>query len=364
MLNQIRNIARSVLNEAYSAWGRVDDVVGEDLFAGVEEKHQKARGDILEVGQDVLEDLGDFRDEIRDARQKVRKEINEVTGDIVEDFQDLSDDVRAALRMEAARVSNMLRDKNRLAFLFLTSPDHLTRATSALRLAFSEYRRQHVLQRFASRYGDEFKHFSDRRGFAVLRNVQSQADHVAGANTLSFLRRLHLVIRSTAKWEEAKEANDFNVVKPHFVAMIRDVRERAKAKAEIMGVPTPYDALMDEFTPGLRCEHIDMIAEGLIPHCQKQRNLRLRDLRNPEVAAEAWHMPVEKQLKLSERILDMMGIPEEKREIKTASHPICVGNTKRVHVALRFDENDFHVFGAGHSARRGAWPVPPKSTGP
>ncbi|MFZ0695415.1 MAG: carboxypeptidase M32, partial [Alphaproteobacteria bacterium] len=59
-------------------------------------------------------------------------------------------------------------------------------------------------------------------------------------------------------WRKARGASDFESVRPLLQIVLELTRESAKAKSEKLGV-TPFDALLDEFDPGLRASEVDRL---------------------------------------------------------------------------------------------------------
>jgi len=61
-------------------------------------------------------------------------------------------------------------------------------------------------------------------------------------------------------WEEARIANDFKLFEPHLEALVAlKIKE-----TELLGYEeNPYDALLDEFEPGLTVKDLDVLFAGV-----------------------------------------------------------------------------------------------------
>ena len=60
------------------------------------------------------------------------------------------------------------------------------------------------------------------------------------------------------RWREAREANDFNVLAPQLDETVKLVRSKAELLGQRFSLE-PWDALADEFTPGLLARDIETI---------------------------------------------------------------------------------------------------------
>ena len=75
-----------------------------------------------------------------------------------------------------------------------------------------------------------------------------------------------------AVWREARPAGDFAMIKPHLEKIVSLVKEAAIRKAEKLHC-SPYEALMDEYEPGLKIADVDRIFDdyaGFLPGFLKQ----------------------------------------------------------------------------------------------
>src|SRR5262249_49641854 len=68
--------------------------------------------------------------------------------------------------------------------------------------------------------------------------------------------------RCDTLWRKARPESDFAMVRPELETLLGLVRQVARAKAEKLGV-SPYEALLDEFEPGMRVAEIDRLFDGL-----------------------------------------------------------------------------------------------------
>ncbi len=196
--------------------------------------------------------------------------------------------------------------------------------------------------------------------------AQAQADHRSGggglgpweAANLREMKRIHahaaavpgdLVVaesKATSKaemaWREARAASDFALLRPHLEAVLAAERAIAQAKGAALGL-SPYDALLDQFDPGLRGSFIDPLFDRLrieLPGLlAAAREAQAGDSAAP--AALAGLYPVAAQRDLGERLMRAVGFDFERGRLDTSLHPFCGGATSDVRITTRYSADDF-----------------------
>ncbi len=151
--------------------------------------------------------------------------------------------------------------------------------------------------------------------------------------------------RATSKaemaWREARATNDFALLRPHLEAVLAAERAIAQAKGAALGL-VPYDALLDQFDPGLRQSFVDPLFDRL---CAELPGL-LAAAREAQAAAAApappaGSYPVAAQHALGERLMRAIGFDFERGRLDVSLHPFCGGATSDVRITTRYQENDF-----------------------
>ncbi|WP_090793794.1 carboxypeptidase M32 [Pelagirhabdus alkalitolerans] len=154
--------------------------------------------------------------------------------------------------------------------------------------------------------------------------------------------------QSESIWQQAKETSDFSLLKPYLEDLIAYNRKFAR----IWGYDNhPYDALLNQYEPGLTTEILDPIFDRLK---QALKDLLKRTQKSEvEVDTEMLlhHFPKEDQRAFGELVLEKMGYNFNAGRLDETIHPFAIGiNPKDVRVTTRFVENDFRVglFGTIH----------------
>jgi len=147
--------------------------------------------------------------------------------------------------------------------------------------------------------------------------------------------------RAEMAWRDARAGNDFASLRPHLEEVLRLQRETGRCKGEALGLEV-YDALLDQYDPGLRRSRIDPLfgqlrAElpGLI------REARALQERAGAPVPIAGTFPVAAQRALGETLMRAVGFDFDRGRLDTSLHPFCGGATGDVRITTRYSEDDF-----------------------
>lgn len=144
--------------------------------------------------------------------------------------------------------------------------------------------------------------------------------------------------RSETVWEEAKDKSDFSLFQPHLARMI----DYARKFAEYYGYEdSPYDALIEEYEPGMTSAELKTIItplrEELVPFIKRL----LKDGKRPENTFMQGTFPEEMQRTLSSRALAAMGYDFDAGRLDQAVHPFTTTiGPNDVRVTTRFLPHD------------------------
>lgn len=144
-------------------------------------------------------------------------------------------------------------------------------------------------------------------------------------------------------WVEARENRQFKQFEP----ILRKIVSLNQRVAEAIGYAnSPYDALLDEYEPGLTVEQIDPLFASL----KAELVPLLRAIQDSGRPVETDFLytgvfPKEEQLAFSRRVLTAMGFDFEAGRLDLSPHPFTSGaGTLDVRLTTRVDEHD--VFSA------------------
>ena len=174
---------------------------------------------------------------------------------------------------------------------------------------------------------------------ANLRAMRRQRDH-AIATPVSLISRLaHATSLAEVRWAEARERNDFQVFAPHLEEVLQLVRDKAALLGQALGL-APYDALIDEFTPGLRTTEIDVIFKAL----SRKLPTLIRNAIERQVSLAP--LPIGgrfssgKQRQLITEVMKALGFPFGRGRLDESEHPFTEGVPGDIRVTTRLDNSN------------------------
>jgi carboxypeptidase Taq len=174
---------------------------------------------------------------------------------------------------------------------------------------------------------------------ANLREMRRERDHAIGTPPSLVSRLARAVARAEAMWREARERNDFSVLAPHLDEVVKLTRNRAATLGQHLGLE-PYDALADEFTPGLRARDLTQTFATLSQRLPGLVGEAL-DLQGGGPAAPITaRVPAWKQRHLAVEVMKALGFPFERGRFDPADRPFTEGVPGDIRVTSRFDPGD------------------------
>jgi carboxypeptidase Taq len=149
-------------------------------------------------------------------------------------------------------------------------------------------------------------------------------------------------------WAAARKANDFASFRPHLEKIVKLKREEARAVAPSGG--DLYEALLDEFEPGMKAKDaekmINDLAAGLVPIVAA-----IAQKPNPPSPLVGRAYDVEKQKVLCAMIPPALGLIASESRLDVSAHPFSqrIGQGD-VRITTRFDATDLRgaFFGVMH----------------
>jgi carboxypeptidase Taq len=174
---------------------------------------------------------------------------------------------------------------------------------------------------------------------ANLREMRRERDHAIATPQNLVSRLAKATSRAEIKWSEARQKSDFKLFAPHLEEVINLLRDKAGLLGKALNLD-PYDALADEFSPGLRSKEIDTIFTTL--------GRRLPGLIQEVIELQARRPPLEisgrfsasKQRQLALEIMRTLGFPFERGRLDESEHPFTGGVPGDTRITTRFNPAD------------------------
>lgn len=152
-------------------------------------------------------------------------------------------------------------------------------------------------------------------------------------------------------WRKAREASDFSIFEPYLTKMYALKREEAE---QIGYEGHPYDAMLDEFEPGMSTETVRGLFAEMRPHLVEGVSLIAGSPVVEEIADGPLDQifPVEGQKTLARVLAGALGYPASNR-IDEGAHPFCsASSSPDVRLVTRYNENEIAtaIFATLHEA--------------
>ena len=144
-----------------------------------------------------------------------------------------------------------------------------------------------------------------------------------------------------AQWRISKGESDYTTIKPYLKEVLKLVKYSASKKSEVLNC-TPYEALMDQYTPGLRETTINPLFkdfENFLPDFL--RAVLEKQASEPQVDKPTGPFPIHQQKELGHSFMKMLGFDFREGRLDVSSHPFSGGTPDDLRITTRYDLNDF-----------------------
>jgi len=171
----------------------------------------------------------------------------------------------------------------------------------------------------------------------VVRETKRDLDMARKLPT-EFVEKMSLLTtKAFGVWVEARKKQDFAL----FAPILEEMLAMKKREAELLGYKTsPYDALLDEFEPGMTTGSVDAVFKPLGQELSKL----IASVKSEPAVIAASNYPKAAQEVLSDRIARQLGYDMDAGRIDVSPHPFTISfHTTDVRVTTRYDETDFWV---------------------
>jgi carboxypeptidase Taq len=174
---------------------------------------------------------------------------------------------------------------------------------------------------------------------ANLHEMRRQRDHAIATPVTLVSRLTKAASRAEARWLEARAQGKFEPFAPYLEEVVHLVRDKAALLGQALNL-APYDALVDEFSPGLTTADIDAMFKAL--------SRRLPALIREAIAVQEGRVlmpltgkfPASKQRALVVEVMKAVGFPFDRGRLDESEHPFTEGSPGDIRVTTRFDPDD------------------------
>jgi carboxypeptidase Taq len=174
---------------------------------------------------------------------------------------------------------------------------------------------------------------------ANLRRMRREYEHAIAVPHALVSRLAKATTAAEQCWRDARAQSNFALFAPHLEEVLHLVRDRSHLLGQALGL-SAYDALADEFSPGLTTAHIDRIFNLL--------SQRLPELIQQAIGAQTQLsvLPINakvsnsKQRALAVELMKALGFSFEQGRLDESDHPFTGGSPGDVRITTRFMPQD------------------------
>jgi carboxypeptidase Taq len=156
-------------------------------------------------------------------------------------------------------------------------------------------------------------------------------------------------------WVEARKANDFARFRP----LLERTLELKRQEAAAIGYEKePYDALLDEFEPGVKTSEVAHALNGLREQLVPLVASIAASPRKPNLQVLHGNYPIDLQEQFGRRCSAAIGFDFNQGRLDTTNHPFCAGmGPYDVRLTTRYDANNLSgsLFSTLHEAGHGIY---------
>jgi len=161
----------------------------------------------------------------------------------------------------------------------------------------------------------------------------------AGCLPTDLVQRSQLAfIRCEQAWRTLRAENNWREFAPLLSENIAFVKEIAQIKSSVLGV-SPYDSLIDQFSPGLSQAVIDPIFNQLKLFLPDFIHRAMAKQSSPQSIQGCF--PVDKQRELGLQLMLAIGFDFNHGRLDVSHHPFCGGVPQDVRITTRYVEHEF-----------------------
>jgi carboxypeptidase Taq len=174
---------------------------------------------------------------------------------------------------------------------------------------------------------------------ANLREMRRQRDHAIATPQALISRLARATARAEMKWLEARQQNNFELFVPHLEEVVTLVRDKATLLGQALNLQ-PYDALVDEFSPGMTTQDIDTMFKALSRKLPGLINDVLELQSSQPLLPFTGKFSASRQRQLVVEVAKAIGFPFDRGRLDESEHPFTEGVPGDIRITTRFDQGD------------------------
>jgi carboxypeptidase Taq len=189
---------------------------------------------------------------------------------------------------------------------------------------------------------------------ADLREARRARDRALKVPAALVTERAEACSLAQAAWEAARPANDFAAFRPHLERVVGLTAQMGRCLSS-----QPYQALLDEYEPGMTTDALEKLFAELRAGLAKllAQVQASRAAESTALSGARGTFPLELQQRLCRQVVTEMGFDFEAGRLDLSAHPFTAGTLRDVRITNRYDDGNLSVAisGAMHEAGHGLY---------
>ncbi len=141
-------------------------------------------------------------------------------------------------------------------------------------------------------------------------------------------------------WEQARERSDFSLLLPHLEHML----ELKRRYIDCFDVSDPYDALLDDFEPGMTTAEMERLLEDLKTQLVPLTAQITRDGNHVDASCLRGDFPLDAQRDLMVDIMCRLPLDRDSWRLDPTTHPFATAfSTGDIRITTRYSDSDLGV---------------------
>jgi carboxypeptidase Taq len=176
---------------------------------------------------------------------------------------------------------------------------------------------------------------------ANLREMRRNWVHATAVDSALVEARTKATMKCEMIWRDARPKSDFAAALPALTEVVNLTKQTATAKATKLSL-SPYDALMDQYSPGVRAATVDAVFAELAAKLPGMIDGALaRQTAAPEPIAPGGPFPADAQRAIGTKFMELLGFDFNGGRLDISAHPFSGGTPDDLRITTRYDESDF-----------------------
>ncbi len=174
---------------------------------------------------------------------------------------------------------------------------------------------------------------------ANLRCMRREYEHAIAVPHTLIARLAKATATAELRWRDARAQQDFKQFAPHLEEVVQLVRDRAQLLGQALKLE-PYDALVDEFSPGLSTAEIDRIFTVLSQRLPELIQQAIAKQQGRELLPVNAKVTTSKQRALALQLMQALGFSFDQGRLDESDHPFTGGVPGDIRITTRFAPQD------------------------